>query len=471
MALWVDFDELKVTTMTLVVILDGDVNLTTIHYLLELTPTMIPCNGRKSKKKKLPRGEPGSVFYSRYLDSTRGTFFGGSRNIFKNSITLELSTDVKNLNMKLSSKKVQMCGAASVENGKQGVNLLIAKIKDIQSDLDYISEHIEEANTVVEWIEENTKGEEIEIEVNDEELQTKELQTEIEESPIEKEIIISIKNPSEIPEHIDQRIAHFLLKQIRHYDDHTIYNQFTRWAISQRRAILSEDLKIGEIKKAMVNYNYDLGFEVDRSALARQINGLNGFFSQYANSVVRTVTIKLPYNVPPEEEEMRKKNKTPCHTFLVYRSGKVTQSGPNEEANKIAFYRFIETIKSILNKISRSGSTVKFCYTPHYRDSPSTDSSETVSPEYENYMSESDPRPLEYEIYMTESDLNPLEFKSTPELFKNNILESNSPVYFTEQDSDTLKLSADMFMNNYLDGNRMINDISELPVIGCPVQI
>ena len=82
------------------------------------------------------------------------------------------------------------------------------------------------------------------------------------------------------------------------------------------------------IAEAMVNYNYSLGFEVDRTRLNQFIDGQNGFISRYNNALANSVTIELPYDPPKGTAIKRRKNKVPHHTFLVYKSGSVTQSGP-----------------------------------------------------------------------------------------------------------------------------------------------
>ena len=116
--------------------------------------------------------------------------------------------------------------------------------------------------------------------------------------------------------------------------------------------IINEDLVVETINKAMVNYNYDLGFSIDRFELANRINGRNGFYARYKNNIEHTVTVELPYNDDIKEKMgMRKKSKKACHTWLIYRSGCVTQTGPNEELMEEAYNLFNKTINEIKDYI------------------------------------------------------------------------------------------------------------------------
>ena len=59
----------------------------------------------------------------------------------------------------------------------------------------------------------------------------------------------------------------------------------------------------------------------------------------------------MPYKLPEGQKSLRKKDKVPCHTFIVYKSGIVTQSGPGEELMEEVYYKFMGIIKDILPQI------------------------------------------------------------------------------------------------------------------------
>ena len=80
-------------------------------------------------------------------------------------------------------------------------------------------------------------------------------------------------------------------------------------------------------------------------ALAKNINGYNGFTATYDNLAGHNVTISRRYT-SHDSDICRKKDSTNIK-FIVYHSGKVTQSGPNEELNEKAYNKFMETLEDI----------------------------------------------------------------------------------------------------------------------------
>jgi hypothetical protein len=103
-------------------------------------------------------------------------------------------------------------------------------------------------------------------------------------------------------------------------------------------------LEIDWISKAMVNFNYSLGSGINRFQLKQYVNGTNGFYAHFDNSTEHYVTIELPYE---STKEKKRQNKIPCHSFLVYKSGLVTQSGPDEVLMKQALCKFIHLFEKI----------------------------------------------------------------------------------------------------------------------------
>ena len=158
-------------------------------------------------------------------------------------------------------------------------------------------------------------------------------------------IIIPEEYPDKYPEGIDGRIVNFYIKYAPDFAYHHVYTQFLN-AVKNIERITSDDLAIDVVNMAMVNYSYSLGMSVDRWELANHINDKNGFKARYCNSTDHSVTISLPYEVP-EEEGVKRKNKPTRHTFTVHKSGIVTQSGPNIDLMRGAYYRFMTTIMQI----------------------------------------------------------------------------------------------------------------------------
>jgi hypothetical protein len=323
--------------MTLVIPLVGTVNLDAAFGLLPITRLNLPQPKRQPQKYKIPHcGNPGAIFSLRYKGYVRGIIRSHSTKPFKNSITIDIATEKKNVSIKLSSTKIQMCGASSVEQGAEGANHIIHALMVIQDQLDYIQANRELAEATLEWIKNETRG-----------------------GPVERadeggkaDHSIRAVTTMELPATVDGRIVNFLLRQQPDFLYHSDFCSELDWILTLKQ-VATRPLEIQQVCKAMVNYNYDLGFHIDRYELVTRINGLNGFYARYDNAVEHNVTIELPYEVPAHHRAMRRKNKHPCHTFLVYMSGLVTQSGPGEELMREAYYRFNATINSIREHIMK----------------------------------------------------------------------------------------------------------------------
>ena len=117
---------------------------------------------------------------------------------------------------------------------------------------------------------------------------------------------------------------------------------------------------------AMINYSYSIGGAIDRWELANRIKDRNGFISKYDNSVDHSVTISLPYEIPEHRRGKKRKKKPPCHTFMVYRSGIVTQSGPDTDMMRDAYYLFRDTINDIKDEIIQKNVPFSLKYIPKY---------------------------------------------------------------------------------------------------------
>jgi len=335
-----EFKDLKITTMTLVISLNGSINLKETFSTLPITRIELPQRKRVLKKFKIPHHDvPGSILSMRYAGYTRGVVRSSGKKWFKNSITIDMSVKEKNLSLKVSNTKIQMCGASSDEQALEGANRLIQKIFLVQEEIDYIKQNKDKALEIVEYIAENFRGDLISF-TNDDS------NSERSEEEDDRYDLVIPEDVSHITT-IDERISSFIMSFVNEF---VCYNDFIstcRWFMEIDR-LCSPDLGIERINKAMVNYNYDIGFKIDRYNLAANICDLNGFKARYLNTAEYNVTITLPIK---DVNSQKKKSKVPCHTFMVYQSGLVTQSGPGNQEMEDAYVLFNQTIFSIKDKI------------------------------------------------------------------------------------------------------------------------
>jgi len=468
----VDFDSLKVTTMTVIVDLEGDAEIEYIFPLLRLTRLDLPKNTKQTRKFKIPFcSVPGAILSARYKDVTRGIVKSKSKKFFRNSITIDLCTSSKNISVKLSRNKIHMCGPDSREIIIESATHILNHIRDIQADLDYIKSNNESHDITLNWVKEKSKGEYYIVDVDTQEIlnlnveegetlvfdeqsktefetgnillpngefKTKRIETLYDawgkEDSLDKDNILKHKTkgayymldckaqqkvpciydtnffikptsydeegnaesytfvdkygnpfktvkdeiitvmevysinipeeyPNNYPAEIDERIANFYINQEPNYNFYHVFCQYIE-CVKNIDRVMSEDLSIGSINMAMINYSYSLGMSINRWKLASTINGMDGFIARYNNTTDHCVTISLPYELTEEMKKVRRKNKKSCHTFMVYKSGIVTQSGPNVDMMREAYIKFNNIIQSIKDTINIKGKEFNLKYIP-----------------------------------------------------------------------------------------------------------
>jgi len=339
-----EFKDLKITTMTLIVNLSGMVDIRSAFHLLPITKLNFKKH-RESKKYKLPLSTPGSILSVRFKENDKELVRGiviNNKKSFKNSITLDISTKTKNISMKVSREKIQICGAPSETVGTEAAIYIINHLKNIKNCVNYINKNTNNYNECIEWLKINAKGNVAEKIVY-ERVKCKNLILNIQDTIIDYKI-----NVKTYPDYLDDNIMKFLYS---YAVDLFYYSDFINKISNIRKftTIFQEQLNIDKINEVMVNYNYKLGYKVNRLKLNELIDGMNGLYSHYDSDLGHCVTVQLPYE--PIEKSYKKKKSTPCITFLIYHSGSITMSGANYKIMENAYNTFMKTIDEIKEKI------------------------------------------------------------------------------------------------------------------------
>lgn len=471
------FETLPITLATVIFKLNTDVDKLIAYYLLPVTK-IITDEGTKCTKGRLPFCHiPGSIISIGGKDpktkeelpvrglekekKSRSKTKGESES-FRNSITIDISTHEKNINLKLSRESIQLCGATSQQNGAEAANYIIQYLKKTQPYLDYIRENSDIYNSMIPWIIENLRGDRVlriqtkniklshklfvqkvfasldymlnhTLDTNGE-VGTEEYNTTMiyrtagyEEYPTVRNVKYNISESnrqhsstntvnttssrdSMTPESISGRtIDHEFENNFSHVPDnidisdddscnsedtnsdielipnyrrrffhkpHLSKDQITpedlyEWIMSvtsdlthvsdlkkkldlipKLGNVCEHNLDVTESKVAMINYNYNLGFVIDRIKLAEEIDGKYGFLSSFDNaSDIPQVKVELPYTPIPGQHITGKNKKKTNHTFTIHKSGSVTQSGPGGDIMKDAYYLFMKVIGEIRDEI------------------------------------------------------------------------------------------------------------------------
>lgn len=331
------FENLKITTMTLILPLLGGVNIEAAFQLFYITRVPVITSG-KSTKCKIPHCDtPGSILAMKFFTASRGIIRSQKRP-FKNAVTIDISTMRKNVNVKLSANTMQICGAPSIIDGLEAATYIIDHARYVQYILDEIQNDIPQTLEIIAWVLEHSKGEPIE----------KKVSRMVNKMNIERtltdHLVTKIEVP--IPEHFTKDLATFfmyLCDDFYYHSDLAVKLNF----IPNVKTIIEEPLGIKAAVEAMVNYNYNVGFKIDRDRLDRLIDGKYGLVSNYDKNLVHYVAVELPYESSESDVIKRKKNKIPKITFMCYKSGSVTQSGCGGPIMKEAYYTFMKAIHEL----------------------------------------------------------------------------------------------------------------------------
>jgi hypothetical protein len=257
----------------------------------------------------------------------------------------------KKINIKLSKRTMHFTGLRSDKMAYEAAEYVLKAIKHVQNMLDFIKNNKEKALKTKEWVKEHTKGKEII-------LPPKFLNENQHIAVVVNNIIIADLN---IPDDIDRELALFFIKLAPDYNYYQEYINCLDIIFNIPQVMVGKKLEIINFKKSMVNYNYDIGFKINRHKLHQYINGIHevylkntvleddkkeiNFLSSYDNTSDNHVNILLSINGERDQ------------TLLIYKSGKVTHSGPNEEMIKIGYEIFMDNIKKIKEYIINDDDT------------------------------------------------------------------------------------------------------------------
>jgi TATA-box binding protein (TBP) (component of TFIID and TFIIIB) len=313
-----DFNDIKVSTKTIIAMTNMTLNIRKLFYLLPVTDYVVVPK-RRGRKKKVEKIDPnkdipsGSIITLQYENNIRGVDLKKKKSAdcetqkpkkyFRNSLTVVMVIDSKNVNFKTSRNgKFQMTGCKTDEQAENCLKYLWQYCLDIQSG-GFELDSTEELN------------------------------------PLEKDTIP--------------------LYEFTHSDH--LYIMFI---------------------PAMRNIDFSLGFLVDREKLSQHINLMTQNHSWLEASFGYTgVNIKFPMiddltmldikqlsykkekwsdeMIPftdyldqlPLKEQEKKLNKDRHNTFLVFHSGKTIMSGMTAQFMENTYYEFLDIIRGCYDKI------------------------------------------------------------------------------------------------------------------------
>lgn len=305
------FDQLIPSTMTVIGIINRKLNLRDIFWNLRIEKVDFVRNrGRRVKVDVM--GSPGSIISARFLDMGEGVFRGidTESGFFRNSITMIISLRDKNVNLKLFPQKIQLTGCKTIEHAHEAIDYIINFLLYLEScGLDIYDNKDSPRDG-------KKKGKTLRI-IDD-------IDT----------TCLKFSPP------LDDIIQDTLLKP-------------------------RGSLKLTQLNTGMRNYDFNLGFAIDRIKLDREIDGIEGFISEYEAGLNNGVTVSMLLDDSDNVETrytvgdieivctpiQPKNKKPPAVKFIVFRSGAVLYNGKNYQVMERIYTLFRDSILKIKDKI------------------------------------------------------------------------------------------------------------------------
>jgi len=388
------FENLKISTITGIVQINNHINLEGAYCWLQM-PTYAWQHGANHRiKSDIPwPGVTGSISSIRGGELTRG--YQRASRPMKNSITLYLATLEKNVSIKVGPQKLHITGGKSRKEIILATQLLLRQLVQAEDNFRHCQRNPQQWAKAISWFLQAIKGptitrvksvptnsnthgqrgeetspilegpaDELHTEINHIDIAT--LQESLDELHIEENggdpdqiarpITMNMQDSQVVPIlvapsaelQLDQRMVEILsplAREFQYFSD--IYRhlelmnmcvEVVSSNVTPTNPLLYTDLQLG-----MTNYNYHIGFNVDRLSLASYMEE-QGFIPDYNNATDVGMKFLLPFQT--EDTVIVHRKKKTKHTFILYRSGQITQSSPNPELAEIAYNKFMKVVSS-----------------------------------------------------------------------------------------------------------------------------
>lgn len=358
----IPYAERPISTMVQIATFEGSLNLAIVFEMLPITLTQVTKKIRSKKKFQLEwHPVPGSILNSSYEDQHVGVV-NSTKKPMKYSIALVMSISDKNITCKLYNNKLHMSGCKSLDHGRETVWHILNHLSRIKRILDWINANRETAQSVINMVSDAV--------LDEAQVYTEEKVFDGTQYILSSEYPGIIQGPPVLPRELqpvpaDQvEFVDYLLFMRQRFVNHVLlkrkYNSLLdiAHAVATTNPMVTGSFECKNIVSNMMNHNYSLGFKVNREALNSIINGEHGFTSSFIHEMHPAVQIGLGYDTAlrtgvtldgkivhiPWTNSKKKKKEDHRHTFTVWYTGQVTQSGPEPALCREAYLLFMKII-------------------------------------------------------------------------------------------------------------------------------
>lgn len=330
-----EFKKLNPTTITVTSPLKGEINISNLIWFLKLSDyPVVPKKTSSKKKISFPILENKDIVSACYENFYRGCL---KRNkCFKNSVTCDITISSnrdsaangvkKNVITKIYKETIHFVGVKFIENFEPIFTSVVQIINDLNRKIRFDGTEGPNLLKICQILDDACA-------------------TQSQKLPLE--LLLSLQNLVPI---MDETLHNWL--QIETVENIKLFSLFLSCLGHKSPEdlrdfrICTENLDYTNFNIAMINFNYNLGFKIDLDNLCRYIKALpeTSFVISYDNMMDHSGKITSAYK-RTNDTKIRKKNKKTKHTFIVYKSGIVTQSGPGGEVMEDIYNKFIQLIK------------------------------------------------------------------------------------------------------------------------------
>ena len=321
-----DFDSIKVSTKTFIVITNLILNIENLFNFLPITEYILVPKRRGRKKKNEPvdpnKDIPcGSIITLEYQNRIRGVDLKKKKkknkdvkkrgNYFRNSVTVVMIMEDKKINYKVSRNgKFQMTGCKENEQAEKCVKWFWDYIKDTKDIYTFTEEEEDE--------EEEDKEEEDEEEEDEEEEENKSEENKKKNINLKAIFIPAMRN-------IDFSLNFFIDREKldKYFNTYTEYTSLLETSFGYTGV----NIKIPILKPIT-----DLKLKQMRYVDNKWINNEYASYSDYLKML-------------PNKDADKKLKKQRYNTFLVFHSGKIIMSGMESSFMRDVYYEFLDIIR------------------------------------------------------------------------------------------------------------------------------
>lgn len=295
----------------------------------------LPCKKYKGTNGRHPSGSISSLRWRKICRGAPGEFF-------RNSITVDLWNEMKSVSIKISEKKLQMCGSKTMEMGEGAAYKIIEIINESVRFIRNCRANPIIFDNAYLWLRANCRGKKVKREV---------------ESVVDDMVCVNEVSDYEIEwprvKSAPKKYRYFVENMIERMDDLWNYSDMIYYYSFFKTAdplVISEKLIVTKVGRSMVNKNYNLGFPIDRVRTNIELIKA-GIVSKFMNVFLSFVSISTKSEIPDDEYVIRRTGPNSKQKFIIYNGGKIMHTGQGGDAMEERYYTIIAVLIMLKDKI------------------------------------------------------------------------------------------------------------------------